>query len=216
MIAYLEGTILHQASGTIILKAGAVGYEVLIPAFLQTHTSVLAIGEPLALFIYFHQSTHTPKPVLIGFRLLAEREFFERFLSVDGIGPIKAAKSLTLPIAQIATAIEAGDIRTLSELKGVGKRSAEQIAASLKGKMAKFALIRKQDPSENEGELEIFAPLDAQAQRFSQNVTDVLVNQLGYKKAEAKTMVDLAAAKIAPVQSAEQLFDEIFRQNKSR
>ena len=113
----------------------------LLPGIVIERMQDKSIGDEISLYIYYHQTERQPKPVLIGFSLQAEKEFFQYFITVEAIGPLKAIKALTIPIAEIATAIETRDIHHLSGLKGIGKRTAEKIVATLQGKMERFALI---------------------------------------------------------------------------
>jgi len=81
--------------------------------------------------------------VLVGFNFDIEKEFFEKFIKVEAIGPTAAVKALVLPVPEIARAIEERDVRTLEKMKGIGKRTAEKIVATLNGKVGKFALMKK-------------------------------------------------------------------------
>jgi len=159
------------------------------------------VGEQVAFYIFFHQTERQPKPVLIGFNLEVEREFFQYFISVEDIGPLKAVKALNIPVREIATAIEAGEIEKLTQLKGIGRRTAQKIIATLGGKMGKFALIRPaeyQEPGPPE-------------QDFSQQVLDVMVKQLGHKPVDARQMIAKAMKRNSSISTAEALFDEVYR-----
>lgn len=202
MIAYMEGRLLKKESDRILLLANQVGYEIMVPAFVRDALNAKKIGDEVALHIYWHQTEHQPKPVLIGFHLEAEKEFFQHFISVDAIGPIKAAKAMTISVREIANAIESGDLDRLKRLKGIGPRSAQKIIATLRGKVGKFAMIRKEDtPS-----AEAAAPDD-----FIEPVMEVLVVQLGHKPADAKRMIAQALKRNGSINSPEELFDEVYR-----
>ena len=204
MIAYLEGRLLKKEQERIILLANQVGYEVLVPAYVRDTLNARQVGEQVALYIYYHQTERQPKPVLIGFNLEAEKEFFQLFISVDAIGPLKAAKAMTIPVSDIADAIESNRLDQLKQLKGIGLRSAQKIIATLQGKVGKFALIRKSDvPDAPE-------PVD-----FIQPVLEVLVEQLGHKLADAKRMIGAALKRNDRIDSPEALFDEVYRGEKA-
>ena len=79
------------------------------------------------------------EPRLVGFLRPQDKKFFEKFITVKGIGPRKALKALALPVGEIAQAIESKDARALTELPEIGKRTAEQIVAELSGKVEEFA-----------------------------------------------------------------------------
>jgi Holliday junction DNA helicase RuvA len=200
MIAYLEGRLLRLEEEKILLVVNQVGYEILVPAFVRETLNAKLIGDELALYIYYHQTERQPKPVLIGFNLEAEKEFFQLFISVEAIGPLKAVKALTLPVRDIADAIESNDLGQLKQLKGIGPRTAQKMVATLQGKVSKFALIRKAEKPVKSGPEDIVQP-----------VLEVLVNQLGHRPMDAKRMVAEAFKRNADIVSPEQLFDEVYR-----
>ena len=204
MIAYLEGRLKKIEQDRIILLANQVGYEVLVPAFVRDTLNEKQVGDETSLYIYYHQTERQPKPVLIGFNLEAEKEFFQLFISVDAIGPLKAAKAMTIPVRDIADAIESNSLNQLKNLKGIGPRSAQKIIATLQGKVGKFAMIRKREMSG-----------DAEPQDFVQPVLDVLIDQLGHRPADAKRMVNDALRRNETIDTPETLFDEVYRGEKS-
>ncbi len=201
MIGYLEGRLLKKEQDRILLLVNHVGYEILVPAVVMETLSPKAIGDEISLYVYCYQTERQPKPVLIGFNLEAEKEFFQYFISVEAIGPLKAVKALSISVGDIAHAIESGDIKTLKRLSGIGDRTAHKIIASLQGKMNKFALIRH----EKNG---VPAPTD---EDFIQMVMDVLVSQLGYKTTDSRQLIADAMQRNSAITTAEQLFDEIYR-----
>jgi Holliday junction DNA helicase RuvA len=143
MIGYLEGKLLRKEGDRILLLANQVGYEVLLPAIVMETFGAKKVGDDVSLYIYYQQTERQPKPVLIGFNLEVEKEFFQHFISVEDIGPLKAVKALNVPVRDIARAIESKDIPKLKQLKGIGDRTARKIIATLEGIMNKFALIRE-------------------------------------------------------------------------
>jgi Holliday junction DNA helicase RuvA len=200
LIGYLEGSLLKVSEDRILLLANQVGYEILLPAFVMNTVKSKPIGDKLSLYIYHQQTERQPKPVLIGFNLEAEKEFFQLFISVDAMGPLKAAKALTLPVRDIARAIEARDVQLLEQLKGIGRRTAQKIIAALSGKMDKFALIRKPE--------EVAVPV---IEDITKPVIDVLVTQLGHKTPDARRMVSQALKRSDRIRTPEDLFEEIYR-----
>jgi Holliday junction DNA helicase RuvA len=200
MIAYLKGTLLKQEMERIILLASGVGYEVILPAVVMGSLGDKKTGDDLSLYIYYHQTERQPKPVLIGFTNEVEKDFFQAFLSVEAIGPLKAVKALDIPIGKIAAAIENGDLGLLKSLKGIGARTAQKIIASLQGKVDRFVTLG-----------------DAQTERikFSEEmikqVLDVLVLQLGHRSTEGRRMISDALKRNSAINTPEQLFDEIYR-----
>jgi len=200
MIGYIEGKILKKEENRVLVLANQIGYEVLLPAIVMKSFQNKNIGEEISLYIFFQQTERQPKPVLIGFNLEVEKEFFQRFISVEAIGPLKAVRALNLPVREVAAAIESGEINKLVQLKGIGRRTAQKIIATLEGKMGKFALIRPDDYAE--------APL---VEDFSKQVLDVMIKQLGHRAADARRMIDKALKRNRSITNAEELFDEVYR-----
>ena len=203
MIGYLEGKLLKKEDDRILLLANQIGYEVLLPAFVMETLKAKKMGDDVSLYIYHQQTERQPKPTLIGFNLEVEKEFFQHFISVEDIGPLKAIKALNSPVRQLARAIEAKDINTLKRLKGIGDRTARKIIATLEGKMGKFALIRVADQAEL-----------PEAEDFSKKVLEVLVAQLGHRVSDAKQMIAEAIKRNSDISSPEELFEEVYRGEK--
>lgn len=200
MIGYLEGKLLKKESERILLLVNHVGYEIMLPAIVMETLNTRSVGDEITLYIYYHQSEKQPKPVLIGFNLEIEKEFFQYFISVEDIGPLKAVKALTMPVRDISRAIESKDAAALKQLKGIGNRTAQKIIATLEGKMNKFALIRKTEQT-----------YESVSEDFGQKVIDLLVSQLGYKPGEAKTMVAQALQRNRNITGPEDLLEEVYR-----
>ena len=200
MIGYIEGKVLKLEEDRVLVLANQVGYEILLPAFIIDTIDSKNVGDQISLYIYHQQTERQPKPVLIGFNLEVEREFFQYFISVEDIGPLKAVKALTIPVREIAEAIEERDVGSLTKLKGIGNRTAQKIIATLEGKMGKFALIRREEPKTPSG-----------IEDFTQQVFDVLVKQLGHRAADAKQMITKALKRNSAIATPEELFEEVYR-----
>ena len=206
MIRYIEGKLLKKEEDRIVVLAHGVGYEILLPAIVrQTFNPKKAgeDGEVVKLYIYYHQTERQPKPLLIGFNYEPEKEFFEKFIKVEDIGPPSAVKALVLPVPQIARAIEERDSKTLERLRGVGKRTADKIIATLQGKVGKFALMRED---------QIFA--EEEVIDFKKQVEEVLVKDLGHKVSEAQRLTKEAMLRNPGIATPEELFEEVYRGQK--
>jgi Holliday junction DNA helicase RuvA len=106
---------------------------------------------------------------------------------------------------EVEIAIESKNVQTLKQLKGIGDRTARKIIATLEGKMDKFALIRKSQKEE--------IPI---VEDLSQQVLDVLVDQLGYKIKDAKQMITNAMKRNSNISTPEELFEEVYREQDAR
>lgn len=212
MIAYMEGKILKVAEEGLLLLVGGVGYEILMPLFVIEKMKARDPEEMVSLFIYYNQTDRQPKPVLIGFESEKQKAFFQLFISVDAIGPLKAVKAMDRPIADIAGAIENRDEKFLASLKGIGKRTAQKIIAALHGKVGLFAdntgRAESASSSPREGQSE---NTDKISEKRVLQVVDVLVNQLGYAAPIARKMVAVAMADNPDTATPEQLFDHVIR-----
>lgn len=203
MIAYLEGVLKGVSDERLTLLVGGIGYDVLIPAFVMSELRrSKKINDALSLYISFHQTERQPKPVLVGFSHELDREFFELFITVEDIGPLAAVKALTRPIREIARHIEEKDVKSLRKLKGIGERKAEKIVATLKGRVAKYALM-----PEIAGAVEV-------VEDFIKDVEHVLITQLGHKALEARRMIEEAMKRAPGISSSEELFEEVYRGQK--
>jgi Holliday junction DNA helicase RuvA len=200
VIGYITGKILNRQDDRVLVLANQVGYEVLLPTVVMEAVAEKNIGDDIALYIYHQQTERQPKPVLIGFTCEIEKEFFQHFISVEDIGPMKAVKAMMAPISDIARAIESRDFVTLSRLKGIGKRTAQKIVATLEGRMGKFAL-KRDDPKAG----------GIPAQDFAEQVLDVMVRQLGHRVPDAKRMITEAFKRNASIATPEELFEEVYR-----
>lgn len=202
MIRYLSGTVIKADGNKLVLLAGAVGYEVLLPEIVRHELMQNdCIDKPVELFISYHQSAQQPRPVLIGFLSEIELEFFEALIKVKDIGPAMACRALTMPIPLIARAIEDRDAASIRQLKGIGARKADMIISELQGRLGKFALMRSTDTP---------APA-APACDLVKQVTDVLVRQLGHQRSEAQKMVQNALERRPQAETPEELFEEVYR-----
>jgi len=202
VIGYLEGRIIKKEEDRILLLVNHIGYEILLPANVMETIGPAGTEDLISLYIYYYQTERQPKPTLIGFNLEAEKEFFQYFISVEAIGPMKAVKAMTIPAREIARAIEEDDVNRLTKLNGIGKRTAQKIIATLEGKMGKFALINSGDKS---------IQTVVRDEDYSELVFDVLITQLGYKPADAKKMIAEALERNTDIGSPEALFDEVYR-----
>lgn len=143
MILRMSGTVSEAHEGYAVIDRAGIGYEVLICGYAFGELTA-CLGQEVTLHTmeYYEGSSAGGNliPRMIGFLHPEDRAFFEKFITVKGIGARKALKALTRPTAMIAAAIEDGDSKQLAQLPGIGSRAASQIIAELKGKVANFAI----------------------------------------------------------------------------
>ena len=141
MIASIEGELLSAEDGTALVQVGPMSYEVLVPA---ADVPALA-GQRGAIvrFVTLHYLEGQGQgssfwPRLIGFRSAEDRDFFELFTTVKGIGVRRALRALQRPFAEVAAAIARRDEKALTGLPEIGRKMAETIVVELKDKVARF------------------------------------------------------------------------------
>jgi Holliday junction DNA helicase RuvA len=145
MITALTGQLqaLSETPTAAHLQAGHMVFELLVPA-ADVHSLRAQIGAEITFhtILYLEGSAGGGNldPKLIGFQSADDKRFFNLFTTVKGIGPKTALRALSVPAGEIAQAIESKDTRALTQLDGIGKRTAELIVAELCGKVKDFAL----------------------------------------------------------------------------
>ena len=158
----------------------------------------------LVTFHYHHVEPSRSIPVLIGFFNEIERDFFEIFITVSGIGPRAALKALNKPMSLIARAIDEGDMAFLKGLPGIGEQRAREIIAKLQNKVGRFGLI--QDDRLKEGSVK--------SKDIAEEALAVLT-QLEYKKQEALKMIKNALQESGDIQTTEELLNKVYKQKKA-
>ena len=215
MISEITGEVLYDRirHNSLLLRANSMCYEIFVPSGIAARLRHAPEGDrhnPLTLYTIYYidgglGGGHlTPK--LVGFLDPLDREFFEAFTTVPGVGFMKALKCLVRPLNEIAQAIERGDTRFLQELPGIGPKMAERISTELRGKMAKFALARTEEPLSIEKE---------SATELREEALQVL-EQLEFSRAEAHRMVADIFARHKNLKSLEEFLRKVFEQQHER
>ncbi|MDP2726859.1 MAG: Holliday junction branch migration protein RuvA [Dehalococcoidia bacterium] len=205
MISYLSGRLKRKSreDQKIVVEVNGVGYDVVLPQFVHRTFDDKEIGSPVELEVYYHVAERQPRPLLIGFNREQERAFFERVLSVEKIGPMKAARALIFSVSAVAQAIEDGDVQFLTRMPEIGERTAQKMVATLRGKVAEWALLR------DEGYVSPPSP----EEDLRQEALDILMG-LGYKRIEAREEVEKAAKRDPGAQTVEELIREVFKRGR--
>ena len=133
MITFLEGTLIEAYPTHVVLNVHGVGYHVSIP--LSSYDRLPATGSKLQ--ILTHLQVREDAHVLFGFSTPAERDLFRLLINhVSGIGPKTALDVLSgVSVTSFKAAVVAGDTKSLSQVKGIGKKTAERIIVELKDKV---------------------------------------------------------------------------------
>lgn len=124
MISYVNGTVLEKNPTHVVVLVGGLGYEIFLP--LSQLMDVPSVGETCALYTHFVVREDAQQ--LYGFLHRMERELFRQLIRVNGVGPKMALGMLSgLPARDLLMAFEAHDINRLTQLPGVGKKTAERL-----------------------------------------------------------------------------------------
>ncbi len=203
MISRLHGALVGRKDTLLLLETNGVTYEVWIPAAIARTLDRHVGPDGNLKLVTFHYHQLEPSraiPVLVGFINEIERDFFETFITVSGIGPKAAVKALNQPIPLIARAIDDGNAEFLRTLPGIGPQRAKEIIAKLQGRVGKYALIPEQDHA-----------LPEAASDAATEALDVLL-QLQYRRHEAQTMVKNALSRNTRLSTVEEILNEVYKQ----
>ncbi len=174
MIAYLKGKVLSANDSSVIIENNGVGFEVLCSSSAYVDLATKGEGE-----VWVYTSVREDGISLFGFSTLAEKSMFLKLISVSGIGPKMGITILSgMSLNDLAFAIASSDIKTLSKIKGLGKKTAERIVVELRESMA------------NEGEI-ITKKTPTVSQKISKDGENAILalQSLGYSRQVATSCV---------------------------
>jgi Holliday junction DNA helicase RuvA len=178
LIAYLEGRLTRKSPSQVLVLVGGVGYKLFIP--VSTYYELPEEGLEVAL----HVHTHVREDVLAlyGFSSVTEERLFQRLIAVNGVGPALALKVMSgLEPKALVDAIRSSDLRRLSSIPGVGKKTAERLVVELRDKMAELGPV---------GEDAAKVPL-GRVESLREDLLSALAN-LGFPRPSAEKSVEAA------------------------
>lgn len=208
MITKITGTIKRVLDEEVRLQVGAFEYQVLVPECVRRQLQLKNDQEvTLHTTEYFEGSQMTNRivPRLVGFMNEAELEFFELFCTVEKIGVKKALKALARPVREIADAIQRQDNKWLTTLPGIGAASGEQIVATLRRKVTRFALMPA--PATVDGTL---TPAQSQHGDVLADAYNALL-QVGHTPGDARDMMDKVNASGKNFATVEEVLMQIYQ-----
>lgn len=136
MFGYIKGKVAEITEGTVVLENGGIGYEIICTA-----AAVARLSEEKEGVVYTYLQVKEDGVSLFGFDTKEEKQMFLKLISVSGIGPKMGVTILAgMRIADLATAIATSDVKTLSKIKGLGKKTAERIILELRESVSKEEL----------------------------------------------------------------------------
>lgn len=206
MITKITGRLLAVHDDMVTLAVGPFEYEVLIAEFSRRQLQH-RLGEEISLhtidYLEGNPQHGRLTPRLIGFLSDVEREFFELFCSVDGIGVRKALRAMVRPVKDVATAIEEQDVKALTTLPGIGAATAEKVVAALRRKMPKFALLVVREE-----------PRQADVQHDVVNETYEVLRSLGHSESDARRLLEAALAQKKRYKDVQELLHAVYQQSR--
>lgn len=191
---------------TATIEAAPFEYQVLIPDFTRRGLQ-LSVGEKISLHTIQYIDGNAQKggrltPRLIGFNSDIERQFFELFCSVPGLGVKKALRAMVRPVKDIANGIEQQDVKSLTTLPGIGPAMAEKIVAQLRRKMAKFALLVQREVVDEQASIE----------RSIVDETYQILVALGHGESDARKLLEPPIASKKKFKDVESLLQAVYEQ----
>jgi len=169
MIAHLRGTLLRKEPHQIVVDCHGVGYAATIP--LSTFFKLGQEGQPVEIFIHTHL-TDTAL-ALYGFGTTDERDLFLKLIAISGIGPKLAMAVLSgMGTDEFAEAVRSSDVARISQVPGIGKKTALRIAMEMADKIEKKEKL-----------------LAGKASREAEDLISALLN-LGFRRKEIERVVE--------------------------
>lgn len=196
MYEYLSGKLAEKKPTHAVLDVGGIGFSLTIS--LATYSALPDAGEPCSLYAYLH--VREDAQLLFGFSTKEERDIFLKLLSISGIGPRLAVTILSgMGVAQLCDAIAQDNVLALTNIPGIGKKTAQRLIIELKEKIGRVSSAVPAGGALTEGTL----------------VDDALsaLMALGYKKPEAAKALQAAYTK-QPNATVEELIRETLGQMK--
>ena len=208
LIITIAGNLVRVGETAVAIEAPPFEYEVLVGDHtrrqLQGH-----VGQAVRLHTIDYIEGNAAQggrltPRLIGFLTEPERQFFDLFCSVDGVGVRKALRAMVRPVKELAVLIEGQDAKMLSALPGIGPATSERIIAKLRRKMPRFALMV---------DGAVAAETSDQGGEVVQETFDALVI-LGHSESEARKLIDEALATGKRFKDTESLLTAIYQRSR--
>lgn len=217
MITQLRGVLRVVNEDDLILGVDPFELSVQIPEYARRRLQ-MRIGEMVTLHTVFdlegNQMSGRMRPRLIGFLSPVDREFFDVFCSVDGVGVRKALRAMVWPVRDLARAIQDRDVKTLSTFPGIGEATAERIVAKLRRRVGKFTLI-----VEPGGESPAESSTESNGQRKSADPdvirdTFAALLSVGNSESQARQLIDKALTAKRKYKNVADMIEAIYQQNK--
>jgi Holliday junction DNA helicase RuvA len=191
VITQIRGLLRSVGDEELTLGLEAFDVEVLIPESVRRQLQG-KLGEIVTLTTIFYiegnQMGGRMNPRLVGFLSPVDREFFEIFCSVDGVGVRKALRGMVRPVRELARLIQDQDVKMLATFPGIGEALAERIVAKLRRKVGKFSLIVAPGASTADAPLANGAPENAEPDVIRDTYAALM--SVGHSESQARQAID--------------------------
>ena len=207
MILTISGKLTHVGETAVSIESAPFEYEVLVADYTRRQLqNQLGTQTRLHTLDYIEGNPQGGRmtPRLIGFLTEPERQFFDLFCSVDGVGVKKALRAMVRPVREMAVLIEEQDAKGLSALPGIGPATSERVIAKLRRKMPRFALMVQGD--------EASEVVEGGSQVVS-DTFDALV-ALGHSETDARKLIDDVVASGKKFKDTESLLTAIYQRSQ--
>jgi Holliday junction DNA helicase RuvA len=215
VLTKVRGIIHAVADDTVTLFFDPFEIEVLIGEHTRRQIQS-KVGEPLALhtICYIEGGAMVSRliPRLVGFLSPIDREFFDIFCSVDGVGVRKALRAMVMPVRELARTIQDQDVKLLSSLPGIGEATAERIVAKLRRKVGKFALIVSQQAADADAALANGAPENAEPDVIRDTYAALV--SVGHSESQAREAIDRVLSGKKKFKSVTDMIEAIYLQSR--
>lgn len=212
MITKITGVLSRVLDEEVRVQVGPFEYQILVPEFVRRQVQTRC-GHELTLhlieYLEANQMSSRMIPRRVGFLHESELEFFDLFCTVDKIGVKKALKALGRSVKEIADAIQRQDAKWLTTLPGIGKTSAEQIVATLRNKVTKFALM---SPPREAGEESPAGAAIIDAQQYEDAYAGLLA--LGLSPVDARERIDVVIRSGKECKTAADIINAVFKREE--
>jgi len=205
-------TLSHES---LTLAVDPFEIEVLIPEHTRRQVQS-KLGQPITLhtILYIEGGAMASRlvPRLVGFLSAIDREFFDIFCSVDGVGARKALRAMVLPVRELARTIQDQDLKLLATFPGIGEATAERIVAKLRRKVGKFALIVSPESTaaattESNGTPDVAEP------DVIRDTYEALLS-VGHSESEARQAIDRVMTAKKKFKSVADMIEAIYLQSR--
>jgi Holliday junction DNA helicase RuvA len=213
VLTKVRGILQTVANESLTLLVDPFEIEVLIPEHTRRQVQS-KVGEPITLhtILYIEGGSMVSRllPRLVGFTSAIDREFFEIFCSVDGVGAKKALRAMVRPVRELARSIQDQDVKLLATFPGIGEATAERIVAKLRRKVGKFALIVSPETT-TAGEVN-GAPENAEPDVIRDTYSALL--SVGHSESDARQAIDRVLVGKKKFKSAADMIEAIYLLNR--